>query len=204
MKNKILLIGSEEDMILELNSAGFSIIGFIGNKKKSSLRYLGDYSKISSHLNKFKSHKVCIAMGPLNIRKKFYKLYSNRLLTYISKKSVIGKKVSIEKGSFIQSGCFIGNNVKIGKACKINVNVSVHHDSKIGSFTDVAPSSTILGNVTMGNSCYIGSGSVIREKLKITNNVMTGINSAVVKNITSKGLYYGVPAKKKKNTYSRP
>ena len=204
MQNKILLIGSEEDMILELKSAGFSIVGFIGNKKKSSLKYLGNYNKISSHLDKFKSHKVCIAMGPLDIRKKLCKLYPNRLLTYVSKKSVIGDKVFIDRGSFIQNGCFIGNNVRIGKASKINVNVSVHHDYKIGSFTDIAPSSTILGNVSIGDSCYIGSGSIIREKVKITNNVMTGINSGVVKDIISKGLYYGVPAKKKKNTYSRP
>ena len=81
---------------------------------------------------------------------------------------------------------------------------NIHHDCKIGSFTDIAPSATILGNVRIGEECYIGSGTIVREKINIKNKIMTGINSSVVKNINSEGTYVGVPVKKIKNYYKRP
>ena len=206
MTNKdVILIGAEEDIILELNNSNYKIHGFFGNKKKANIRYLGTFSKIDSFLKKKPKIKICIAMGPLNIRKKFLKKYKKNILTYISDRAFKGIKIKIGKGSFIQSYCFLGNNLKIGYCCKINVRSNLHHGVIVGSFTDIAPNSTVLGNAVIGSECYIGSGTIIREKLKISNQIMTGINSAVVKNLNIKGLYYGVPAKlKKKNSYSRP
>ena len=143
-------------------------------------------------------------MGPLDLRKKLLKKYKKNILTYVSKKSLKGIKVKIGLGSFIQSYCFIGNDVEIGNCCKINIRSSLHHGVKIGSFTDFAPNVVALGNASVGSECYIGSGTIIREKVKISSHIMTGIGSAVVKNIKLKGLYFGSPAKQKKNTYRRP
>ena len=41
MTNKdVILIGAEEDIILELNNSNYKIHGFFGNKKKANIRYL--------------------------------------------------------------------------------------------------------------------------------------------------------------------
>ena len=143
-------------------------------------------------------------MGPLNIRKFLLNNYKNKLLTYVSRKSIVSKLAKINHGAFIQNNCFVGNYVQIGVACKINIGAKIHHNSIIGSFSDIAPSSTILGNVKVGSNCYIGAGTIVREKIKISNDIMTGIHSAVVKNLTLKGLYVGIPAKRVKNFYKRP
>ena len=204
ISNDIILIGAEEDIILELNNSEHKILGFFGNKKKTNIKYLGTFSKIDAFIKKNPNVKICIAMGPLQIRKKFLKKYKKNVLTYVSNRSLKGEKIKIGEGSFVQSFCFLGNNVKIGYCCKINVGSNIHHGVKIGLLTDIAPNSTILGNSIIGSECYIGSGTIVREKIKISDKIMTGINTAVVKNISLKGLYYGVPAKYKKNRYKRP
>ena len=204
LKKRVILIGTEEDMIFELESASYDLIGYFGNKKKHPLKYLGSISQISNYLKKNSKIKICIAMGPLSIRKILLNKFKKNVLTYVSRNSIISKSAKIATGSFIQNSCYISNYCKIGEACKINVGVKVHHNSTIGSFSDIAPSSTILGNVKIGNQCYIGAGTIVREKIKISNQIMTGINSAVVKNLNKSGLYIGVPAKRVKNSYERP
>ena len=57
------------------------------------------------------------------------------------------------------------------------------------------PCSVVGGNVTIGKNVYMGSCSNIREKINITNNVIIGMNGAVVKDIKDSGTYVGVPVK---------
>jgi serine acetyltransferase len=42
----------------------------------------------------------------------------------------------------------------------------------------------------------MGTNSSVREKIKISNDVIVGMNAAVVKNIEESGTYVGVPVKK--------
>ena len=58
------------------------------------------------------------------------------------------------------------------------------------------PNAVVGGNVTINNKVYMGSCSNIKEKIKIIDNTIIGMNAAVVKNITESGTYVGVPAKK--------
>jgi len=43
---------------------------------------------------------------------------------------------------------------------------------------------------------YCGTNSAIRENIKVCNNVVLGLNSGVVKDITVSGIYTGTPCKK--------
>ena len=110
-KIKIALIGLEQDMILELKRNNHKILGYFSNKKqKSSLKFLGNFKNTQNFL-KNNNCKICIAMGPINRRKKFFKEFRKNLLTYISDKSIISKTSKIMDGSFVQSNCFIGEKV---------------------------------------------------------------------------------------------
>ena len=42
----------------------------------------------------------------------------------------------------------------------------------------------------------MGTNSTIKEEITITDNVIIGLNSGVVKNINQEGTYVGLPAKK--------
>jgi acetyltransferase EpsM len=56
------------------------------------------------------------------------------------------------------------------------------------------PNSVVGGNVSIGDTVYLGSCSNVREKIKIHSEVKVGMNSGVVKNITESGTYVGTPA----------
>ena len=58
------------------------------------------------------------------------------------------------------------------------------------------PGAIISGNVNVGDYVYLGTNSSIREKLNITKSVTIGLNSGVVKDISTPGVYAGVPVKK--------
>ena len=55
--------------------------------------------------------------------------------------------------------------------------------------------SVVSGNCVIGEECYMGNNSAIREKISVCGGVKIGMNSAVVKNIDATGNYAGVPAK---------
>ncbi len=60
--------------------------------------------------------------------------------------------------------CFLSNDVAVGDGCIINTRASVHHDSFVGDFCDIAPSTTLLGGTEIGESTFIGAGSIILPK----------------------------------------
>ena len=49
----------------------------------------------------------------------------------------------------------------------------------------------------IANNVYLGTNSSIKEKLFINDDVVIGLNSGVVNNITKPGVYVGTPAKLK-------
>ena len=101
-------------------------------------------------------------------------------------------------GEIICAGAVITDNVRLGKHVIINLNVTIGHDCTIGDFVTIAPSANISGNVTIGNRCNIGTNAAIREKVTICDDVVIGMGSVILHDITESGTYVGVPAKKVK------
>ena len=66
----------------------------------------------------------------------------------------------------------------------------------IGDFFSAMAGSVVSGNVLIGDSCYMGNNSSIREKITICEDVIIGMNGCVVKNIDKPGTYVGVPVNK--------
>jgi len=108
---------------------------------------------------------------------------------------IMDDNIEIGEGSFIGVNSIITTNIKIGKHCLLNRGNHIGHDCVIDDFFSAMPCSVVGGNVTIGKNVYMGSCSNIREKINITNNVIIGMNGAVVKDIKDSGTYVGVPVK---------
>lgn len=54
----------------------------------------------------------------------------------------------------------------------------------------------VSGNVTIGNSCEIGTGTKIIQGKHIGENIILGAGSVVIKDIAECGTYVGSPARK--------
>ena len=155
--------------------------------------------KVISHKNykPKKKDKSYLSVDNIFLRKRLIKkhIFDGKVskINYISPYSII------EKSTNIFQNCYIGPNTKIGSNCKINNNVSINHDCIIGNNVVIGPGTIINGNVKIGNNVYIGSNTTILNKVKIKKEVIVGAHSIITKNIEKKGIYYGTPARYRKN-----
>ena len=78
----------------------------------------------------------------------------------------------------------------------MNYSASIHHESKLGDYSILAPNVLVLGRVIIGKNTYIGAGAIIRENLTIGDNVVIGAGSVVINNIENNSIVVGNPAKK--------
>ena len=163
------------------------------------------YSRFIDYFDK-EVDKITVAVGDPGdrwtiVRKLFggdglinYSSFPNLLL----KKSVKGKcvKTLADVGNIFCPGSVITTNVYIGAHNHFNLNTTIGHDCKIGSYNTFSPGVNISGNVTIGNNCYFGTNSSVRQGVKICDNVTIGMGAVVLNDITEPGTYVGVPCKK--------
>ena len=119
-----------------------------------------------------------------------------KYFTYIHPSvQIMDDSIEVGEGSFIGANSILTTNIKLGKHALLNRSNHIGHDCIIGDYFSMMPCAVVGGNITIDNNVYLGSCSNIREKINITSNIVIGMNAAVVKNITKKGTYIGVPAK---------
>lgn len=104
----------------------------------------------------------------------------------------IGNNVFIGSNTCIHRGTLddttIHDYVKISNLCQIS------HNSIIKNNTRIVTGSMILGSVTIGENCWIGT-SVIRDQRKVGDNTIVGIGAVVTKDIPSNVTVVGNPAR---------
>jgi len=146
------------------------------------------------------NQKALIAVGnPSDKIKLINKLPKHtKYWNYISPNAYVnGLKLGV--GNFICAGVIITTNVSIGNHIHLNLQTTIGHDSILDDYVTTAPSVNISGNVSIGKAVYLGTKSCIREKTKICENVILGMNAGVVSDIVESGVYVGTPAKRIKN-----
>jgi sugar O-acyltransferase (sialic acid O-acetyltransferase NeuD family) len=145
-----------------------------------------------------------VAIGNNEVRKSQQHHLKNigaKLSTLIHPNAVIGKEVSIAEGSIIMAGVVINCSVEIGQGCIINTSTSIDHDSIVGDFSHISPGVSVAGNVKIGNNCWLGISSTIINNIIVADDCTIGAGSVVIEDLTSKGIYIGVPAKMMKPQY---
>ena len=108
---------------------------------------------------------------------------------------IMDSNIQIGEGSFIGAYSILTTNIKLGKHAILNRQNQIGHDSIIGDFFSAMPGSVVSGNCKINDRVYLGTNSTIKEKIMVCNDVTIGLNSGVVKNILTSGVYGGVPAK---------
>lgn len=145
-------------------------------------------------------YKILICIGDINLRQNIVNSLpkNTEYYTYIDKDSKIldKKTVIIGKGSIIAAGSILTTNIKIGNFTHINLNSTIGHDVITGEYLTTAPGVHISGETILGKNIYLATGCAIRNKIKICDNTIIGMNSVVNKDIIESGIYVGSPVKK--------
>ena len=141
--------------------------------------------------------KIYIAIASTQIRKKiFNQLINNNIIpdTYIHPSVIIGNRTKIGKGCIIQPNSIISNDVVLKDSVFINFGSIIGHDVNIASFCSLMANVNLGGHCKLDNNIFIGTGAILKPKVKINSNIKIGLGAVVVRNLKKQGSYFGNPA----------
>ena len=105
----------------------------------------------------------------------------------------IEDSVSIGPYSVIHRGTM--SNTTIRNGCKFGAYTNIGHNCDIGRNTIMAAGVVLNGGVKVGKNCWFASRSTVRHHVNICDDVVIGLGSVVLKDITEPGIYVGNPAR---------
>lgn len=206
---KLAIVGAG-DLGLQLahyaRQTGFSISGFfddtaIAQSAVGGSLVLGPLSEIESafHSGVFEQILIGIGYKHLHFRQSLYTRLSATIpfATLIHPSSTIDPTCSIGSGAVIYPGCVLDMNTVIEDNVLLNLDCVVAHDSRVGAGSFLSPSVKVAGFVTIAPMTLLGIGTIVIDNLKIGSDVRTAAGAVVVNDITTPGLYMGIPAKLK-------
>lgn len=143
---------------------------------------------------------VAVAVGNSVIRKKIInKLLENNKLEFpnlIDPSVLMSSRIDLGKGNLICAGTILTVDIKIGDFNIVNLDCTIGHDVEFTSFVTVYPSVNVSGCVQVGELTELGTGTQIIQGKEISDHVIVGAGSVVVKDLKEAGTYVGIPAKK--------
>jgi len=113
----------------------------------------------------------------------------------ISRYAIVSERAEIGKGSCVMPGAVVNAGAVIGENCIINTRCSIDHDCQIGAHCHIAPGVTLSGGVTIGEGTQVGTGASVTDRVRIGDWSLIGAGSTVVRDIDSRIVAYGIPAK---------
>lgn len=139
-----------------------------------------------------------VAIGENKIRRKLYEKCSEIGYLFpniISSHAVVSRYAELGAGNCVMAGAVVNAGTVVGNQCILNTNSSIDHDCAIGDYVHVAPGVAVSGSTRIGTGAHIGTGASVIDGLSIADWSYIGAGAAVVKNIETRGLYVGVPAR---------
>lgn len=191
-------------LIQDINkvSPTWNIIGFFDDAHKkgeviNGIPTLGTVNDLNGWKNKI---AITVAIGSPNIKKSILDKISNNNIyfpTLIHPSVMIGDSnfVKIGDGCIICAGNFITTNIEIQDFVILNIACTTGHDTVIGKYSAFMPSVNISGEVIIGESVYVGTGSKIINRLSIGEFTIVGAGAVVAKSLPAHCTAVGVPAK---------
>lgn len=118
-----------------------------------------------------------------------------RLVTAIHPSAHIARDVLIGPGTVIMPGVVVNAGCHIGECCILNTSSSLDHDSTMEDFSSLAPRAVTGGTVTIGAFSAVAIGAIISHATRIGEHTVIGGGAFVVKDIPSRVVAYGIPAR---------
>ncbi|WP_416740243.1 acyltransferase [Pseudomonas sp. NFX71] len=109
-------------------------------------------------------------------------------------------EISLGDNSYIGDNSTVhaaqGRSVRVGTGCHVSSNVRIFTESAIpDSDFRIKPVPSKLGDVAIGDACWVGANVLINPGVSIGQNSVVGANSVVTRDIPSGEIWGGVPAK---------
>lgn len=105
----------------------------------------------------------------------------------------IGDDVEISANCSIARGSLADTVIMDGT--KLDALVHVAHNVTIGRNCELTAGTVIGGSTTIGDTCWTGLNSTLKNKIRIGNNVIIASGASVIRDVDDEDIVAGVPAK---------
>lgn len=194
-KNVVILgAGGHANVIADIISAmGEKVVAFLDDDQQNNERS----GSISDYV-KFKNAEFIIGIGNADIRESLANSLNVKWFTAIHPSAIISPSAVLGKGTVVMPNAVINARAVIGNHCIINTGAIVEHDNIISDYVHISVGAKLGGTVTIGKKTWIGIGSTVKNNVNIFSDCMIGAGATVVDDISTKGTYVGIPARKLK------
>ena len=98
-------------------------------------------------------------------------------------------------GVFVLPGCVLDCKVVLADNVLLSTACTIAHDSQVGAHTFMSPRVAVAGFVQIGEGCNIGINTTLIDNITIGDSIQTGGGTVVIKSLGQSGLYVGNPAR---------
>lgn len=199
MRKKLVILGAggHGRVCAEIASmTGYEEILFLDDGAPSDVSVSGKIEELEKYVPGF---DVFVGVGNNGVRRALFERAAAAgadFATLIHPSAVVSPAASVGRGTVIVAGAVVNCGAVIGDGVIVNTCASVDHDCKIGDFTHIAVGAHIAGQADVGEGCFFGAGSAVIQCVTVCAECVIGAGAAVVGDITERGTYVGVPARR--------
>lgn len=213
--NEIIIYGAGYPDIVKLIHAinrvkpVWRIKGFIDDTfEKQGMSFMGytvlgdrNYLAQVNH-NMFYINNVCSTTRARGIVTDILKQNKCKLATLVHP-NVDTEFTEIGEGTIIADGVILGGNVRIGRHCAVRYNSVINHDNVLEDNVFVGPGVNLSRHTRLKTGCYLGVGSVVKERITIGEYSIVAAGAVVTEDVPAHTTVIGVPARvKDKGVYA--
>jgi sugar O-acyltransferase (sialic acid O-acetyltransferase NeuD family) len=179
----------------------WNVLGFIDENRENwgkslcDLPVLGDFSWFEKAASK---PRVISGVGGNPLRRKFAARAKEMGLEFCGVRhpsARLSRFVEVGAGTVICAGNAITTQIRIGAHVNINLNCTLGHDVTLDDYCNLSPGVHVSGNVHLEEGVDAGTGAVFIPGKRVGAWSVIGAGSVVTKDIPSRVVAVGAPAK---------
>lgn len=206
MRSIIIGAGTYAEVYLAyLLEAGIEIVGFVDDAPALQSKTVRDYpvlgtvSDLETLKEKMNVEAVYCPIGNNAVRVRLLKqakAWGYKTPNYIHPSAVISPHVQMGEGVYVLLGTNIMPYTKIEDYVMISMNVNVAHHNLLEEGTFLSTGVNFGASITAHKRAYVGIGATIMTGLhELGEDCLIGAGAVVIKDVPSKAIMAGVPAK---------
>lgn len=198
MSEQVIVVGGggHAKVVIDcVQSAGDIVVGILDDNLPIGQKVIGHtvLGKTGDYI-RYVEHKFLIAIGNNAVRRRIARTLPVNWHTAIHPRAAVSRYANIERGSVVMANAVVNAGTVVGRHCIINTGAIVEHDNRLLDYVHISPGVSLGGTVTVGEETHVGVGAAVKNNIEICGGCIIGAGAVVVKNITERGIYVGIPA----------
>jgi len=181
------------------NEEKWNLLGFVDDDENYHNKSLNGYPVLGNvdWLKSKEVHAVCAVGNPIVKKKIINRLHGSNIKYPVLIHPNVRHSSSVDfgEGTIVCLDTVLTVNIKIGNHVIINLDCTIGHDAIIKDYSTILPSVNVSGYVLIKDEVSVGTGTQIIQGITIGEKTTIGAGSVVVRDLPSKCVAVGSPAK---------